>query len=78
MKAKAEIEFKYKNAKIAQQISYLLEIDNAAAYKKLIKTESRGRRVVTHIEHENLNTFLATIDDLLFCERLIEELICWT
>lgn len=82
---KAKIEFRYKDAKTAQKISYLLEIDNkipfglaCASTSKKIKTESRGNRVITHIEQEKLSTLLATIDDLLFCERLIEDLICWT
>ncbi|MFH1774119.1 MAG: KEOPS complex subunit Pcc1 [Methanobacteriota archaeon] len=90
-KAKAKIEFRYKDAKTAQKISYLLEVDNKipkvgatplrlaiAIAPKKIKTESRGNRVITHIEHEKLGTLLATIDDLLFCERLIEDLVCWT
>ena len=77
MRAKAKIEFKYKDAETAQKISYLLEVDNKVTPKK-IKTESRGNRVITHIQHEKLSTLLATIDDLLFCERLIEELVCWT
>lgn len=76
MRAKAKIEFKYKDAKTAQKIAYLLEVDNKITPKK-IKTESMGSRVITHIEQEKLSTLLATIDDLLFCEKLIEELVCW-
>lgn len=74
---RAKIEFRYKDAKTAQKISYLLEVDNRIAPKK-IKTESSGNRVITHIEQEKLSTLLATIDDLLFCEKLIEDLVCWT
>ncbi len=77
MIAKAEIEFKYRDAKTAQKISYLLELDNKISPRK-IKTESKGNRVTTRIEHKKLSTLLATIDDLLFCEQLIEELVCWT
>lgn len=77
MKAKAKIEFKYKDAETAQKISYLLEVDNKIAPKK-IKTESMGNRVITHMQYKKLSTLLATIDDLLFCERLIEDLVCWT
>ena len=76
MKAKARIEFEYKNEKTARLVSQLLEIDNKVAPRKLrIKTKNVGVKVITNIEHDKLNTFLATIDDLLFCERLIENLI---
>jgi len=71
---KAELEFFYEDEKKAKKIAYLLEIDNRATPIK-IKTENIGNKVVTKIEHKNLPTFLATIEDVIFCETIIEKII---
>ncbi|MEE8167978.1 MAG: KEOPS complex subunit Pcc1 [Candidatus Hydrothermarchaeales archaeon] len=76
MLAKARVEFRYEDRETAEKIARLLEIDNRVAPRKLkLKTYSEGDRVITVFEHGKLNTFLATIDDLLFSEKLIEGLI---
>lgn len=76
MRAKGKFEFTYSSERVAMAVSTLLEVDNAVAPKKLkVKSISEGNKVVTYIEHRKLNTFFATIEDLLFCERLIEELV---
>ena len=78
MSARAKIEFEYKSARDARMVAELLELDNRAVHKKQVKTVSRGKKVVTRISSDRPNTFLATIDDLIFCERLIRGLICST
>lgn len=76
MKASAEIIFKYKDSSIAELIGRLLEIDNRLAPKKMeISTTSRGNEVITKLSCNKLHTFFATIDDLLFSERLISRLV---
>lgn len=76
MLARARLEFRYGDAKTAQMIAELLEIDNRAVPRKLkLTTRREGGSAVTYVEHEKLNTLSATIDDLLFSERLMEELI---
>lgn len=76
MKAKVRIKFQYEGAEGARKVAYLLEVDNRIAPRSLkVKTWASGRTVVTEVEHERLNTILATIDDLLFTEKLIAELL---
>lgn len=76
MKAKAELKFYYDSEETAQMVAYLLEVDNRAAPRNLkLRTSARGKTVITDFEHEKLNTFLATIDDLLFTERLVADLL---
>ncbi len=76
MLARAKLEFRYGDAKAAQLIAELLEIDNRAAPRKLkLVTRREGGSAVTYLEHEKLNTFSATIEDLLFSEKLMEALI---
>lgn len=76
MRAKGKFEFIYGSDRAAAAVSALLQVDNVAGPRKLkVKTISDGNKVVTCIEHEKLSTFFATIDDLLFCERLIENLL---
>lgn len=75
-RAEAEIAFEYETEKKAKQIAEILEIDNRIAPKELrVKTFARGRKVITHIGEVNIKTLLATVDDLLFCERVIKEVI---
>jgi hypothetical protein len=76
MKAKAEIKFYYDSEETAERVAYLLEVDNRAAPRNLkLMTSAKGKKVITEFEHEKLNTFLATIDDLLFTERLVADLL---
>ena len=76
MKAKAEIRFYYGSEETAQKVAYLLKVDNRAAPRNLkLITGAKEKKVITEFEHEKLNTFLATIDDLLFTERLITDLL---
>lgn len=76
MKAKGKVVFRYKDSGTAKILARLLEIDNKIAPRKLkIKTGNKDNLVMTQLEHEKLNTFFATIDDLLFSEKLINGLI---
>ncbi len=76
MRAVAEVIFKYRNSDTAKVIAELLEIDNQIAPKKMeIKTRSKENTVITELNHDKLHTFFATIDDLLFSERVIEEVL---
>jgi hypothetical protein len=73
---KAVIEFSYKDEKIARTVARLLEIDNKIAPRKLrLTTINEKNRVITKLEHENTGTFTAAVDDLLFSEKLIRDLL---
>ena len=71
----AEITLEYADAKSAEAISNAVSPDNFKTPRGLsIRTVWEGRRVVTRIEYEGkLPTFIATIDDLLFCTSTAEK-----
>ncbi len=73
---KAVIEFRYRDENIAKKVASLLEIDNKIAPRTLrLVTINKKDRVITTLEHENIGTFNAAIDDLLFSEKLISGLL---
>ncbi len=76
MHARAELVFHYASEEEASHMAYLLELDNRVAPRGIrVKTVHKGKEVKTHTEHTNIGTLFATIDDLLFCEKLISEML---
>jgi len=71
---KARLEFFYQSKEEAEKVAYLLEIDNRATPIN-VKTKNIANRVITEIEHGNLPTLLATIEDVIFCEAIIDRII---
>ncbi len=72
----ASITFEYDDGREAEVVAKMLEVDNRVAPKKLrIETVHRENMVITNIEHEQPATIFATVDDLIFTERLISSLI---
>jgi len=71
----ATITLEYGNAEIADAIANAVSPDNFKTPKGLfIETMKKGGRVVTEIKAEGkLATFIATIDDLLFCVSTAEK-----
>lgn len=73
---KAKISFAYKDENTAKIIAKLLQLDNEIAPKNLeIKTSNKDKEVITYLHHESLNTFFATMDDLIFSTKLIEDVL---
>ena len=73
---KCVIVFEYETEEDAEIVSKVLEIDNKFAPKKLKKKKKRiGKKVVNYIEHESYRTFYATVEDLIFTERLISKIL---
>ncbi len=73
---KATITFEYGSGNEAQVVAKMLDVDNRVAPKKLkIETKNMGSKVITTINHENPGTIFATMDDLIFTERLVSGLI---
>lgn len=73
---KATITLEYKDARTAEVVAKILDIDNKIAPKKLkIRTINKGKAVITRLEHRQQKTLFATIDDLVFTEKLISSLI---
>jgi len=72
---KATIALEYENEKTAEAIAKAVSPDNFKTPAGLtVKTERAGNRVVTEIAAEGkMATFIATIDDLLFCVSTAEK-----
>lgn len=71
----AEIVLEYDDEKAAQAVADAVSPDNFKTPSGLsIKTVRRGKAVVTRIGFEGkFPTFVATIDDLLFCVSTAEN-----
>jgi tRNA threonylcarbamoyladenosine modification (KEOPS) complex Pcc1 subunit len=71
----AEIILEYGEAKIAEAVAKAVSPDNFKTPKGLsIKTMWKNNNVITTIKcKEQLSTFIATIDDLLFCAATAEK-----
>jgi tRNA threonylcarbamoyladenosine modification (KEOPS) complex Pcc1 subunit len=71
----AEIVISYYNAESAKAVTEAVSPDNFKVPPGLsIKTEREGNKVVTRIKcRGRLQTFIATIDDLLFAISLAEK-----
>ncbi len=73
---KAKISFEYEDNDTAKMVAALLQLDNEIAPKNLdIITKNEGSSVITDLRHEKLNTLFATIDDLIFSTRIIEDVL---
>jgi hypothetical protein len=76
----AEIILKYNDAKVAAAIAEAVSPDNFKTPTGLsIKTTNEARKVITQIRCSGkLPTFIATIDDLLFCVSVAERALQMT
>jgi len=76
VRSEATVTYTYGDEETAGLVARLLELDNRIAPRGLkVETLQKGREVVTVVRHQNLNTLFATIDDLVFSERLITSLL---
>lgn len=73
----AEITLKYDNAKDAEAIAKAVSPDNFKVPPGLsIKTTNEEKKVVTYIKcKKKIPTFIATVDDLLFCITTAEKIL---
>ena len=71
----AEITLSYKNEREAEAVAKAVSPDNVKVPAGLfVKTIRRGSKVFTTVECETrLQTFIATIDDLLSCVSIAEK-----
>jgi len=71
----AEITIKYEDIKKAEAVAKAISPDNLKTPSGLsVKTTRKLNKVLTQIKcPEKLPTFIATIDDLLFCISIAEK-----
>lgn len=71
----AEIKLSYQNKREAEAVAKAVSPDNVKVPSGLsIKTTKKSSRVFTNVKCETkLQTFIATIDDLLCCVSIAEK-----
>jgi len=70
MKIKAIIKFKYENEDIAKIIYQSLKPDNIG----YIDSKVKDNNFICDLNGDSIGTILATADDLVFCETIIEKI----
>ena len=71
MQIEAKISFEYQIAEQAINASKSLKPDNM----EFINSCIFNNRLICNINSESLKTILATVDDLLFCEMMVEKIL---
>jgi len=71
MRIEANIQIEYKDSKDAEISFQSLEIEN----KGFIKSEKKDNVLNFKVNSDSLSTFLATVDDLIFSEILVEKIL---
>jgi hypothetical protein len=73
----AEVILEYDNIKVAETIARAVSPDNFKTPKGLsILTVRKANKVITKLDHSGkFSTFIATIDDLLFCVSTAEKVL---
>lgn len=71
MEIKAKINMEYKDSKDAEVSFNTLEVDNEG----FVESEINGSILSFNIESNSLGSFLATADDLIASEILIEKIL---
>ena len=71
MKIKAKINMEYKDSEDAEVSFKTLEVDNEG----FVESEINGSILSFNIESNSLGSFLATADDLIASEILIEKIL---
>lgn len=70
MKISAKIEFMYISPKYAEAAYKSLHPDNVGYIKSYVENES----MICCIEGDSIGRLLATADDLIFCETMVEKI----
>ncbi len=63
------------NSKDCQSVSQSLNVDNTRFNDLEVKTATKDDRIITHIKTKNINTLLATLDDIILCQMVAEKTI---
>ncbi|MBM4241702.1 MAG: hypothetical protein FJ150_08595 [Euryarchaeota archaeon] len=71
MQVKTEIIFEYKNKYQADTAYRSLKPDNM----NFVSSYTQNNDLICKLEGDSLRTILATADDLIFCEMMIEKII---
>ena len=70
MKINAKIMFRYRSKEDAEIAFKSLEPDNVGYIKSYVE----GKYFICNLSGESIGTILATADDLVFCETMVERI----
>lgn len=71
MQIKASINFEYQTPKQAKIALKSLQPDN----KGFIDSYNIDNKLICNLKGDSLKTILATTDDLIFCEMMVEKVL---
>ena len=71
MKITGDLTFIYETADDAKVVFDALEVDN----ENYLKSELNGNAIEYEVTSEKLGTFLATVDDLIASEIVVEKIV---
>ena len=71
MHIKGEITFTYQSKKDSKVVYDSLEVDN----KNFVESELNNENIIYNIDSDKLGSFLATVDDLIASEIVVEKII---
>ena len=72
----ARLTFEYTKAGVAADVARLLQVDNEIAPRNLeVQTTAENNHVITKIKSNRGKTVFATLDDVVFSEKLISEIL---
>ncbi|MBE6502436.1 MAG: hypothetical protein E7Z79_08365 [Methanobrevibacter thaueri] len=71
MKINGDLRFIYKNADDAKVVFDSLEVDN----ENYLKSKLNDNTIEYKVNSEKLGTFLATVDDLIASEIVVEKIV---
>ena len=75
MRFEAEIVAEYSTSKFAKSIAKALDVDNLSLENLYIRTYNENNKVISKIAAKKLETFVATVDDLLLCKKVAEGVL---
>lgn len=71
MKIKGEVTFTYQSEKDSKLVYDSLEVDN----KNFVESNLNNEKIKYTITNDKLGSFLATVDDLISSEIVVEKII---
>ncbi len=72
----AVVVFEYEKEDTARIVEKVLKIDNKTAPSNMkIFTKRIKNKVATYVKHEKIGTLSATVDDIIFAEKIISSIL---
>jgi len=63
------------DSKDCESVAFALNVDNIKKEDLEIETKRNKDKIITRVEAKNINTLLATLDDIIYCQMVAEKSI---